>query len=256
MDNRGAQVIKHARMDLMDLKDQREGEAHIFFKSTIIRASMFYADPPHCKVMRLNQFLKVEKPEDADLHNLMQSMDRFKAAVSKPYIFPESVAMDEFLERFITEYNKTDQAELPIERAVSAIKSFYQVAAPRVVHEAIELPENEVNIFTNLRQSEYLEQQLLVTERGQFSQAILSFNPTREQTAYVERLLGKTDQYANSIASEIVKDMQMATHYPPEIIDVPTPAELAAAIDDLVANISTIKSGGTAAAGEDTSFLD
>ncbi len=256
MDNRGAQVIKQARVDLMDLKDQREGEAHIFFKSSIIRANMFYADPPHCKVMRLNQFLKVEKPEDVDLHNLWQSMERFKSAVSKPYIFPESVAMDEFLERFINEYNKTNEAELPIERAVAAIKAFYQVAAPRVVQEAIELPEDELNIFTPMRHSDYLEQQLLILDREKFKEPILSFTPTREQTAFVERLLGKTDQYANSIASEIVKDMQMATHYPPEIVDIPTAAELAASVDELVANISTIKSGGNPPAGEDTSFLD
>lgn len=80
--------------------------------------------------------------------------------------------------------------------------------------------------------------------------------PSCEQTAYIERLLGKTDQYANSIASEIVKDMQMATHYPPEIIDIPTAEELSASIDDLVANISTIESGGSGAGSDDTSFLD
>ena len=36
---------KRARIDLLDLKEQREGEAHIFFKSKIVRARMFYANP-------------------------------------------------------------------------------------------------------------------------------------------------------------------------------------------------------------------
>ncbi|MFU8798308.1 MAG: type IV secretory system conjugative DNA transfer family protein, partial [Gammaproteobacteria bacterium] len=51
---------KRARIDLLDLKDQREGEAHIFFKSRIVRATMFYAAPPPAQYMRLNYFVKVE----------------------------------------------------------------------------------------------------------------------------------------------------------------------------------------------------
>lgn len=256
MDNRGAQVVKQARVDLMDLKDQREGEAHVFFKSSIIRASMFYADPPHCKVMRLNQFLKVEQPDESDLYKIFESMERFKKAVSRDEIFPEYVGMDEYLERFLTEFSKTPRDQLPIDRAVVALRSFYQVSVPQVVEEAMVLPETELNIFADMRSSSYLDAVLLAPDRERFSQPILSFGLTREQTAYVERVLGKTDQYATSIAGEIVKDLQMATHYPPDIIDRPTAAELATSVDDLVANISTIKSGEASGSGDDTAFLD
>src|SRR3990167_7060590 len=38
MDSRSASSEKRARIDLQDLKEQREGEAHIFFKSKIVRA--------------------------------------------------------------------------------------------------------------------------------------------------------------------------------------------------------------------------
>ena len=41
MDTRSASFEKRARIDLLDLKDQREGEAHIFFKSKIVRAGCF-----------------------------------------------------------------------------------------------------------------------------------------------------------------------------------------------------------------------
>lgn len=37
-DQRSASAEKRARIDLLDLKEQREGEAHIFFKSVIVRA--------------------------------------------------------------------------------------------------------------------------------------------------------------------------------------------------------------------------
>jgi intracellular multiplication protein IcmO len=260
MDNRGAQVVKQARVDLMDLKDQREGEAHVFFKSSIIRASMFYADPPHCKVMRLNQFLKVEQPDQHELYKLVESMDRFTKAISKPEIFPEAVSMDEFLERYIDEFHKADAAHTPIERAVIALKSFYESAVPQLVEEALPVPETELNIFTDMRNSVYLNNLLLTANREEFIQPILPFTPTREQTAYVERVLGKTDQYSNSISGEIMKDIQMATHYPPELRDMPSAAELTASVDALIAGISTIKSGtGTdeEVGGIDTSeFLD
>jgi intracellular multiplication protein IcmO len=256
MDNRSAQVVKQARIDLMDLKDQREGEAHVFFKSTIIRASMFYADPPKCKVMRLNQFLKVEQPDGAVLQKLLDSMEHFKKVVSKETVFPEAVAMDEFLERFITVFETTPADQMPIDRAVAALVAFHETSVPQVVEEALELPEDELNIFTGMRTSTYLNNILLAPDREKFAQPILPFTQTREQTAYIERFMGKTDSYSNSIAGEIVKDLQMATHYPPEIVDMPTAEELAQSIDVLVSNISTIKSKQGGGVEDDTSFLD
>ena len=62
MDSRSASSEKRQRVDLLDLKEQREGEAHIFFKSKIIRARMFFANPQPVERMRINHFLKVEPP--------------------------------------------------------------------------------------------------------------------------------------------------------------------------------------------------
>ncbi|WP_317135118.1 type IV secretory system conjugative DNA transfer family protein, partial [Piscirickettsia litoralis] len=44
-DTMEANLDKRNRVDLLDLKDQREGEAHVFFKSSIIRMRSFYANP-------------------------------------------------------------------------------------------------------------------------------------------------------------------------------------------------------------------
>ncbi|HBS51572.1 MAG TPA: phosphoesterase, partial [Coxiellaceae bacterium] len=62
MDSRSTQMEKRSRIDLLDLKEQREGEAHVFFKSRIVRAKMFYANPKPVKELRLNQFIKVDVP--------------------------------------------------------------------------------------------------------------------------------------------------------------------------------------------------
>lgn len=90
MDTKSASVDKRSRLDLLDLKDQRPGEAHIFFKSKIIRAEMFYASPKPVKKMRLNQFLKIEPPKENILVEMDQRFQRFKQVFSTPhYQFPE-----------------------------------------------------------------------------------------------------------------------------------------------------------------------
>ncbi len=48
MDSRSASSEKRARIDLLDLKEQREGEAHIFFKSKIIRAQNVFCKSAAC----------------------------------------------------------------------------------------------------------------------------------------------------------------------------------------------------------------
>ena len=58
-DTRTATVEKRSRVDLMDLKDQREGDAHIFFRSQIIRSRMFYANPKQTDEIKVNRFIKV-----------------------------------------------------------------------------------------------------------------------------------------------------------------------------------------------------
>lgn len=67
-----AQMDKRNRVDLLDLKDQREGEAHIFFKSGIVRAKMFYANPPKIKKLKVNQMLKVKGPSEQTTEFLLK----------------------------------------------------------------------------------------------------------------------------------------------------------------------------------------
>src|SRR5262249_17814487 len=67
MDTRNASIEKRSRIDLLDLRDQREGDAHIFWRSKIIRARMFYANPKPAKRMQVNQYLCVEKPTETTL---------------------------------------------------------------------------------------------------------------------------------------------------------------------------------------------
>ena len=57
-DSQSAQLEKRSRVDLLDLKDQRPGEATMFFQSKIVRARMFYANPKMAKRIRHQSILK------------------------------------------------------------------------------------------------------------------------------------------------------------------------------------------------------
>ncbi|PCH57853.1 MAG: phosphoesterase [Legionellales bacterium] len=86
LDSRSASVDRRARIELMDLKDQREGEAHIFFKSKIVRASMFYANPAPVARMQINHCLKVAVPATQMLLDLTRRLDKFTEVFSNSRI--------------------------------------------------------------------------------------------------------------------------------------------------------------------------
>lgn len=91
-DTQNISFNKDARLDWLDLKDQTEGMAHIIFKSTLIRAAMFYANPKKPKYLRLNHFIKVEPPTRsemeeyikpaADLNNKLRDKDFINAILT------------------------------------------------------------------------------------------------------------------------------------------------------------------------------
>ncbi|OAJ35406.1 TraM recognition domain-containing protein [Piscirickettsia salmonis] len=96
-DSMEATFDKRNRVDLLDLKDQREGEGHVFFKSNIVRMKAFYANPPKVKYIKLNQFVKIEPPSPSEI-KLIKEADAFK------YI-------DNISEKY-NNYNHSEESEL------------------------------------------------------------------------------------------------------------------------------------------------
>ncbi len=245
MDNRSAQVEKRARVDLLDLKEQSAGEAHIFFKSKIIRARMFYANPEPVKVMRLNQFLKIDTPEDAVVVKLSKGFRHFEKLVQDGDIFVDIDLPHDELHRVLSVINEK-QGQPPIERGVAALMAYQerQQEDPVEAEELAvldDLPTDELNIFTHLRMTGHLQDVMKPVDMPKFSQPILHYMQTRDQVAYLERLGGRGEQSANNVANEIVKDMQNATHYPPMVLHKPTPADLANMVSELVTHVDLKK---------------
>lgn len=83
-DGQGAQVDRRARADWLDFKDHREGEAHIIFKSTLVRANMFFANASKVKQMQLNSFLRVEPPQLSSMKEEDDSIEELINIIKNP----------------------------------------------------------------------------------------------------------------------------------------------------------------------------
>jgi len=228
MDSRSASTEKRARIDLQDLKDQREGEAHIFFKSKIIRASMFFANPQPVERIRINHFLKVEPPLDRVLVDLETRLEKFSQLVSTGED-PFSLNMqDEAEELNIIAKAMGENLEVnPIERGVSALLAYHNrnnidsenddSESDIAVVETQALAENgRLNIFSRVNLPQNVIDLVGIARIAEFSLPLMRTNFVKDRTELLERVMGKPGSQASIITQEIIKDMQLATDYPPD----------------------------------------
>lgn len=250
MDTKSSSFEKRARVDLLDLKEQTEGEAHIFFKSKIVRARMFYANPKPVKQLKINQFLKVEPPPDDYLMKLQKQLASFQSILeSGDLSINKSVENEEIT--LISKALKESTIVEPIERGVAALIAFHGQNEPEPVEDIVEEEvEGALTIFSKLRIDPNAPP-ILVADKEVFSEPLLPINETRNQMITIERLAGAKDKYAGTVANELIKDFQIATSYPPEERDVIDVQELTGIIRDLSAKISAEREKANKKAAEE-----
>ena len=129
MDTKSSSFEKRSRVDLLDLKDQTEGEAHIFFKSKIVRARMFYANPTPVKRLKLNQFLKVEPPPDDYLLKLQKQLIGFQKVLESDELSIEKEVENEEISSITKALRESEIIE-SIERSVAALLAFHAQNEP------------------------------------------------------------------------------------------------------------------------------
>jgi len=249
LDTRSASSEKRARIDLLDLKEQREGEAHILFKSKIVRARMFYADPKPVTRMRLNQFLKVEPPPSRVIIDLERRLDNFRKILAKEAFFAEGSAENEELELVADALKSSDGLD-PIELGVTALLAMHNRDQGSEEYIEEEAAEEELNVFAKLKVSDSLQPLLLADDMERFGAPLLNRPNTREQITVIERLSGKVDKHANNVANEIIKDMRLATHYPPAVMDSASSEDVADLTHDLVQRIKQERERKESESGE------
>jgi intracellular multiplication protein IcmO len=246
-DTRSSSTEKRARIDLMDLKEQREGEAHIFFKSRIIRAKMFFADPRPVAYMRLNQYLKVESPPEDQLIEMEKRREHFKDIVKKPEFFVGVSPANEEIKDFAHDLLAEDIAD-PIERGIAALLSYHNrthVSSTLPELTAVEEDASRLNIFTKMRVLPGDERLIVSNDFERFSSPLLTRTKTHEQVINLERASGKLEKYAISIADEIIRDIETATSYPPAIHDKISSSQLSQTISQLISDIQNARQAAT-----------
>lgn len=259
-DAKGARLEKRARIDLLDLKEQREGEAHFFFKSKIVRGRFFYANPQPVKRMHLNHYLMVDAPHDDVVKQMQQAGERYRALVQTAETGISQTAQEnEELSRLFQLMQ--DYQDAPVmSRAQLSMLNFESVEAQSenemmfddgeipadFFSEVSQLaesitPSDRLNIFVGLRITEYLKP-LVITQDPAFRDPILDRKAVRDQIEYIERLCGKNGKQAANIALELVGDMDRGTDYPPPALDPPVlPAQVAESINRIVEAVTQKK---------------
>ncbi len=235
MDTKSSSAEKRARIDLLDLKEQREGEAHILFKSRIIRAKLFFANPAPVQYMRLNQFLKVAPPAEETLIEMDKRNTRFRKTVDKKDFFAHAaVPENDEINTIAKELYQPDVTD-SIERGITALLAYHNRQNVGEVEEVLEVEDlAHLNMFTKLRLPEGSERLVMTTDLEKFSQSLLNKSTTQEQLSGIEHTSGKLDKHADSIATEVVKDMEIATFYPPEMRDDLSADQLSGQVNQLI----------------------
>jgi hypothetical protein len=86
-DKREASITKRARIDLMDLRSQVEGEYHIFFNDNLVRAQTFHADPPikgrKSSRLKVNTFLEIERADPKKLASRYGYIRQFRLKLQR-----------------------------------------------------------------------------------------------------------------------------------------------------------------------------
>lgn len=211
-DAKSASYEKRARIDLLDLKEQTEGQAHIFFKSKIIRASMFYANPKPVKQLRVNQFLRVEPPEDTELNDMKKLVDNFNTLLEyNDFNLPEY--QEDKLQAITDIY--TNSHDNLLETSINAIISY------------AELIKNKNNdIHYDLKDS-------ILFNSVNSAKPLMSHMEMHDSLFNLAHLLEYKNEDAHEFATAVVENLINITEYPNNKYDVLSSSDIAVAIASL-----------------------
>lgn len=220
MDTRNASVDRRQRIDLLDLRDQREGQAHIFFKSSIIRAEMFFANPKPVKSMRIAHMLKVEPPPDEELENIASRLNTFKKIFEGNQPLPQVPTNEDIVIIASAMTNApADMSEINI--AINSLLTLleHEVSKQRELSAPYESTQvtDHMSIFTKIEITPLIEHMIGHENVELFGLPLIRRGNTLEEIKHIERIMGKPSADAMQIASNVLNDLEKVTTYPPNI---------------------------------------
>lgn len=216
-DARSASSEKRQRIELRDLKDQGVGEAHIFFKSEIVRMRFFYAEPKPVKEIRLNQFLKVTPPPIRKLIDLEQGAMKLAQLADRDNIYTEPPSENEEVVIAKQVISQAQEGDSSTDIAKMILQEIYtkQARVQTTTFDVTKAFKEPLNIFLAYNSANKDLTFLLTKDVTEFSKPLLNYNKTIEALEFTERLTGKSARNANAVTNELMKDLRFNTQYPP-----------------------------------------
>ena len=217
MDTKQASVDRKGRIDLLDLKDQREGDFHIFYRSKIIRGRAFYANPKPVSKMQVNQFLPVKKPEEDVLMGLDSVYRGFYSVFySNEYQVPP-ISPNSDIEK-IANFLNDESNHSPADRALTAMIDLLE-EQEEIIEDIIDFEETgEFENYMNLFSFNYLSDEakiLFPEERHEaFKMPLVQKKYLNSILSKVERSMGVSKVKSEKIISDFIQYIDEETVYP------------------------------------------
>lgn len=243
-DMQNANVERRSRGDLLDLKEQREGEAHIIFKASVIRAQMFYAAPKPSAKLQLNYFLKVEPPEKAEVLEMDSGLEDLMRRLSQPVFMKDLEDSTDPIKdiELAASMMKSKTSMGLMEKACAAVAAHHHTVKNQMddfrsqmgmLLEDDDEDDEGISVFNAGDDDEEEERRAKSKRQAQSKNkysdeddefdhpeddddfpVFLNEAKTKSGLAEVEKLGGATPEQASESAERIVEDMKSISQYP------------------------------------------
>lgn len=234
-DMQNASLERRSRGDWLDLKDQRPGEAHIIFKSTLVRAKMFYAKPERVNKLQLNHFLRVEPPEKDQVLEFDTGVKELTRRLLDPrFVKDLADSNDRLTEIDLAMYTwglMKDQGASVRDAAAAVVAAQHRSVYAEVdnlrgdVQDLMMSDEDStdrMNVFSTehndpnaMSDEDYGVTDPMDDDGDESAPTFLNEEKTRERFVEVEMAGGDTTlDEANQRAEQAVEDMRKASEYP------------------------------------------
>ncbi len=205
IDGNEATLDKRARISLLDLKDQREGEAHIFFKSKIVRSTFFYANPPATAAIKVNQFVKVQKPPGDRIRTLREIYSK-KTSLKKLKI-PQDAMIDEIVSLY-----KESFMRKTMDQQTKKVVAFISGHKDEEVVDFGDMADN-YSIFMALSVDERLSSDFFDVEISNLQESILTKDKLYDIVKKIAIIEGKSEGFAKDMSNEVINVVETQTNY-------------------------------------------
>lgn len=261
-----ANISEVSRINIIDLKEQQEGEGHILFKSAVIRARMFYAAPPKPPYIRMNYFVRVEPPNIQDIVEMDSALEQLIKGLNNSNKIKE---LEEALDLedtnpakfkiFLDKYSDLSDDQAAFAAFTEFAINTYSVYDDTIADfgKQLEASQNDnfnsddddddddIDIFTNVKEKDR-KQKLLRNrlednidddedmEDDEDLSIFLDEDETLEQLEKIEKMINDDEEEIKETSDKVMEDMRKISQYPsggsPENKE---PGEIADLMDEL-----------------------